>query len=81
MTIVSSAETSSEDQIKKAFLIVEPDQRQLAAVSDLLNAWQLRAIVDTVVPFFRGPEAYAGSIQRQGRGKIVLRVDNNHERT
>jgi NADPH:quinone reductase-like Zn-dependent oxidoreductase len=74
VTVVSSAADSADARVKKAFFIVEPNQKQLFEVGDLLDSRQLRTVVDAVVPLSQAPEAYAGNVPRQGRGKVVVAV-------
>lgn len=72
VTIASGDEGSAEERVKKAFFIVEPKQEQLAEVGRLLDAGELRTIVDTVVPFSSASDAYTGRVQRRGCGKLVV---------
>ncbi len=74
VTIAAANETSSEERIKQAFFIVEPNRQQLIEIARLLDSGELRAIVDTQVPFSRAAEAYAGTTGRRGRGKLVVLV-------
>jgi NADPH:quinone reductase-like Zn-dependent oxidoreductase len=73
ITIAADSEGTNEERIKKAFFIVEPNQRQLAEISRLLDTGELQCAVDAVVPFSKASEAYCGTIKdRNGRGKVVL---------
>jgi len=74
VTIVSPEADSMDPRVQQAFFIVEPNQRQLVEIAHLLDAGKLRVAVDSVIPFARTPEIYAGTIQRQGRGKLVVSV-------
>jgi NADPH:quinone reductase-like Zn-dependent oxidoreductase len=74
VTVVSTAESSTEDRVKKAFFIVEPNRKQLTEIGDLLEAGRLRTVVDTVVPLSQASEAYTGRIERRRRGKLVVTV-------
>jgi len=78
VTVVSAAAGSPDARVEQAFFIVEPNQKQLVEVADLLEAGQLRAVVDTVIPLSQAPEAYAGMVPRQGRGKLVVAVGNTN---
>jgi len=74
VTVVSTAEASADARVQKAFFIVEPNQKQLTEIAGLLDGGAVRPIVDTVIPLSEAPEAYAGRVSRQGRGKLVVSV-------
>jgi len=74
LTVASTAEASKDPRVKKSFFIVEPNGNQLAAIGALLQEGKLRPFVDAVVPFSSVSEAYAGTVKRPGRGKIVVIV-------
>lgn len=65
ITTAAAAENARDPRAKDAFLIVEPNRKQLIAMAHLLEAGQLWAFVDAVAPRLRAPEAYAGKV-RQG---------------
>jgi NADPH:quinone reductase-like Zn-dependent oxidoreductase len=77
VTVVSSVANSTDQRAKDAFFIVEPNQEQLGVVAGLLQAGRLRPVVDAVVPLSRAADAFAGRVDRQGRGKIVFAVSSN----
>ena len=72
VTIAADSESTSEDRIRQAFFIVEPNGTQLAEVGKLLEAGKLRTALDVVLPVSAATEAYAGTVARQGRGKLVI---------
>ena len=72
VTIVSGDTT--DERVKNAFFIVEPSGVQLKAIGDMLQDGQLRTVVDAVVPWRQAPEAYAGTVKRSHRGKLVVAV-------
>jgi NADPH:quinone reductase-like Zn-dependent oxidoreductase len=74
VTIAASEEIATDDRVKKAFFIVEPNQKQLTEIGGLLDAKRLRAFVAAAVPLSRAAEAYTGSIQKRGVGKVVVVV-------
>ena len=74
VTIAANVEGSTDPRLKKAFFIVEPNQEQLGQIATLLQQGTLRTLVDTVVPLSRAADAYAGKVERQGRGKIVVAI-------
>ncbi len=77
VTIVSTEnpETPFDDRKKKAFFIVEPNQKQLIEVAKLIDAGRLKTFVDAVVPLDDAAAAYNGTVKnRQGRGKIAIEI-------
>ena len=75
VTIAAAAEASTDDRVKQAFFIVEPNREQLIEIGKLLDGGQLRPVVDAVLPFADAPATYAGRApQKRGRGKLVISV-------
>jgi NADPH:quinone reductase-like Zn-dependent oxidoreductase len=75
ITIAADAETTSDDRVKQAFFIVEPNHKQLTQIGNLLEAGDLHPVVDAVLPLTRASEAYTGEVkQRRGCGKLVVAV-------
>jgi NADPH:quinone reductase-like Zn-dependent oxidoreductase len=75
VTIAADGEGATEDRVKEAFFIVEPNEQQLIEIGRLLDTRRLKPVVDAVVPFAQTPAAYAGRAgKRQGRGKVVIEV-------
>jgi NADPH:quinone reductase-like Zn-dependent oxidoreductase len=77
VTIAASeeAEALKDDRRKKAFFIVEPNQKQLVEITKLIDAGKLKTFVDAVVPLSNAAAAYDGSLKnRQGRGKIAVEI-------
>ncbi|MEO8028745.1 MAG: zinc-binding dehydrogenase [Bryobacteraceae bacterium] len=74
VTIAANGEAASEERVKQAFFIVEPNQKQLSQIAALLDAGKLRAIVDASVPWSDAVGAFAGRVRRSGRGKVVVTV-------
>jgi NADPH:quinone reductase-like Zn-dependent oxidoreductase len=72
ITIASTEENAADPQSKEAFFIVEPSRKQLSLIANLLDTAELCAVVDSVVPLSRAPEAYADAVPRQHRGKLVV---------
>jgi len=72
ITIAAGEENSTDVRTKEAFFIVEPNQKQLAAIAGLLQSRQLRPFVGAVIPLSRAPEAYAGKARGRQRGKVVV---------
>ena len=76
VTIVSG--DSAETRVRDAFFIVEPNQKQLTEVADLLERGQLIPVVDKVIPLNQAVEAYTGQLMRSGRGKVVVAIDRSY---
>jgi NADPH:quinone reductase-like Zn-dependent oxidoreductase len=77
ITIAANSEGTKDQRVEKAFFIVEPSTAQLAEISRLFDASELRCVVDAVVPLNKASDAYCGRLEeRKGRGKIVLSMEN-----
>ena len=76
VTIVSG--DSADTRVKDAFFIVEPNQKQLTEVADLLERGKLIPVVDKVIPLNQAVEAYTGQLMRNGRGKVVVAIDRSY---
>src|SRR5215475_11947299 len=75
ITIAADSEYTTDDRVKQAFFIVEPNHRQLTQIGSLLEAGDLQPVVDAVLPLTRASEAYTGEVrQRRGCGKLVVAV-------
>jgi NADPH:quinone reductase-like Zn-dependent oxidoreductase len=77
ITIAASAEAEAlnDERRRKAFFIVEPNQKQLIEVTKLINAGKLQPIVDAVVPIADVAAAYNRTLEnRKGRGKIAVEI-------
>jgi NADPH:quinone reductase-like Zn-dependent oxidoreductase len=75
VTIASQSECETNERVKRAFFIVEPNRRRLLETSDLLTGGQMRTVVDTIVPLADAPDAYSGRLAaRRGRGKVVVEI-------
>jgi len=76
VTIVSDSEDPADARSKDAFFIVEPNQKQLSIVADLLDAGKLRTAVDAAIPLTRATEAFAEKRPGIHRGKVVVTIDD-----
>jgi NADPH:quinone reductase-like Zn-dependent oxidoreductase len=75
ITIAADSEYTTDDRVKQAFFIVEPNHTQLTQIGSLLEAGDLQPVVDAVLPLTRASEAYTGEVrQRRGCGKVVVAV-------
>jgi NADPH:quinone reductase-like Zn-dependent oxidoreductase len=78
VTIAADSEQQTDERVKQAFFIVEPNQTQLKEVGQLLDEGRLKPVVDAVVPFAEVPAAFAGRAgKRQGHGRVVVEVRNS----
>jgi NADPH:quinone reductase-like Zn-dependent oxidoreductase len=71
VTIAASVEGSPDPRTREAFFIVRPDRGQLNEITRLIDAAQLRPVVDRVFPLARARQAYE---HKPARGKVVLSV-------
>ncbi len=60
--------------VRFAHFVVEPNRDELFRIGTLIDAGQLRPIVDTVFPFVQARQAYEQAARGHTRGKIVLRL-------
>lgn len=63
---------SSDQRLKQAAFIVNPDREQLDAVASLLDGGTLRTFVSSTVTLDQAADAYRGILERRGRGKVVV---------
>lgn len=75
ITIASDSEGTTDQRVKDAFFIVEPNQKQLTEIGKQLDAGHLRAFVKASVALNEASDAYSGAIGGKGRhGKIVITI-------
>jgi NADPH:quinone reductase-like Zn-dependent oxidoreductase len=75
VTIAANVEAATEQRVKDAFFIVEPNREELIEVGRLLDAGTLKTFVNAAVPFEQAPAAYADGVQQKlGYGKVVLSI-------
>ncbi len=68
-----AAVTKGHD-VRFAYFEVEPNRDELIQIGALIDAGQLRPIIDTVFPLAQARQAYEQAAKGHTRGKIVLRV-------
>ena len=73
VTVSSTNENATDERIKQAFFIVEPNQRQLMEIAALIDTYKLRTWVKAVLPLSEANEAYTTHIS--GHGKVVVAVN------
>ena len=75
VTIAADSETTTDQRVKDAFFIVEPNQEQLLEVAKLLDAGTLKAFLSAVVPLEDASIAYSKAVRdKRGYGKVVVAV-------
>ena len=62
------------------FFIVEPSRAQLVEIARLIDAGQIRPVLDAVLPLAGRVSRSSGGWPDTSRGKIVLRVDDSESR-
>jgi NADPH:quinone reductase-like Zn-dependent oxidoreductase len=71
---VPSAEEAAKAGVRARFLMHRRSSTQLAEIATLVDAGQVRAFVETVLPLSDARRAHEMIQSGHGRGKIVLRV-------
>ena len=75
VTIAADSEGTTDQRVKDAFFIVEPNQKHLVEIAKQLDAGHLRAFVKTTIPLSEASAAYSGAVsEKRGYGKIVIAV-------
>jgi NADPH:quinone reductase-like Zn-dependent oxidoreductase len=72
-----SADAIKGHDVRFAWFVVEPNREQLVQIGALIDAGQIRPIVETVLPLAQARQAYEQGAKGHTRGKIVLRVMNS----
>jgi NADPH:quinone reductase-like Zn-dependent oxidoreductase len=85
-TLVSVAappppEAARDAGARGIFFIVKPSRVQLMEIARLIDAGEIRPVLDAVLPLDRAREAFERGLAGHVRGKIVLRVDEPEEPT
>jgi NADPH:quinone reductase-like Zn-dependent oxidoreductase len=71
VTIATSGEGSQGPRMREAFFIVQANWAQLAEIAHLIDAGQLRPVVDPIFPLAQARHAYE---YKPAHGKVALRV-------
>jgi NADPH:quinone reductase-like Zn-dependent oxidoreductase len=61
-------------EIYASYFIVEPSREQLVEIARLVDDGAMRPAIDSVYPLTEAPAAFARSLARGKRGKVVIRV-------
>ncbi|HEV2275444.1 MAG TPA: NADP-dependent oxidoreductase [Acidobacteriaceae bacterium] len=73
VTIAAGGENVTEQRVKDAFFIVEPNRQQLMEIARLLDAGTLKCFVKASAPIEEAEAAYRGEIRyNHGYGKTVI---------
>jgi NADPH:quinone reductase-like Zn-dependent oxidoreductase len=70
VTIATSSTSDTDPRTKSAFFIVEPIRAHLLRIAELIDAGQLRPVVDAVFPLEQAVQA----MRHPQRGKVVLQT-------
>ena len=65
ITIAADSETTTDNRVKQALFIVEPNHEQLIRIGDLLESGALHPVVDAVLPLTQASAAYTGEVRRE----------------
>jgi NADPH:quinone reductase-like Zn-dependent oxidoreductase len=69
------------DQRSPDFFIVEPNQKQLIEVAELLDAGRLKTYVNALVPLAEAAKAYSAAVpNKRGYGKVVIVIEEQTKR-
>ena len=81
VTIVGDApeEKASKYDVKGFSILVEPNRKELVEIASLVDAGEIKAVVDAVFPLSRAREAYEAGLKGHNRGKLVLRVEGDEK--
>jgi NADPH:quinone reductase-like Zn-dependent oxidoreductase len=60
--------------VEYSFLFVHPDGSQLAKIGELLDAGDIRPVIDKVFPFEQAKEALAYLEKGRAKGKVVVQI-------
>lgn len=74
VTIAAQSARAPSQRVRDAFMLVEANGSQLADITNLIDAGDLRVFVEAVFPLAKVREAYARAQRGKLRGKIALRV-------
>lgn len=79
-TLVSIAEDPPEpaqdSRIDAIYFVVEPNRNQLMEIARLADRGELKLAIDSIFPLAEARDAFAKSMERDTRGKVVLRVSD-----
>jgi NADPH:quinone reductase-like Zn-dependent oxidoreductase len=75
VTIAADSEAATDQRVKDAFFIVEPNQKQLVEIAKQLDDGRLKAFVKAAIPLDQASTAYSGALKsKSGPGKLVIAI-------
>jgi NADPH:quinone reductase-like Zn-dependent oxidoreductase len=75
VTVAYTAADGSEDKrATDAAFIVNPSRTQLTQIASLFADGKLQTFLDRMVPLTQAPEVYAGRLEKQKPGKVVVQI-------
>lgn len=75
VTIAAESEAATDQRVKDAFFIMEPNRKQLDEVATMLDAGALKAFAGAIFSLEEASIAYRGEVRdRRGFGKAVISV-------
>jgi NADPH:quinone reductase-like Zn-dependent oxidoreductase len=72
VTVATQSESTTDERVRRAFLLVEANGSQLAEIAGLIESGELRVFVEAVYPLAKAGEAYAHARRGGMQGKIAL---------
>jgi NADPH:quinone reductase-like Zn-dependent oxidoreductase len=60
--------------VHASWFVVEPNREQLIRIGALIDAGEIRPIIDAVFPLSQARQGYEHGMKGHARGKVVLRV-------
>jgi len=65
--------------VRGASILVQPDRAKLVQISQMIDAGEIRPVVDAVFPLSQARQAYERGLLGHNRGKLVLKVVGGDE--
>ncbi len=72
VAVSSTNENDADERVKRAFFIVETNQRQLMEVAALIDTCKLRTWVKAEIPLAQANDAYTGKITGHGKTVVII---------
>lgn len=72
VTVAVESESESDERVRQAFFIVEPNRKQLVEVGKLLETGKLQPVLNATLSVTAARAAYSRTFPRNGRGKLVV---------
>jgi NADPH:quinone reductase-like Zn-dependent oxidoreductase len=66
--------TAQRHGVRAVMVSVRPDGERLAQIAALIDAGELKVVIDSEFPLAEAAAAHRRSESRRARGKIILRV-------